>query len=177
MSYALLLFIYLFLFLKPCPTGRESSILRAVVFPRLFPQLARCGCFILWMLVGSLPGLVFLYLFHRLFLVCTFVVVELACSLNARPPVSTQQHIVCRNCCHARVWCLQGIWTRVEIPFPFCIALHLTFRWLFLYLSSFHLGLFFRQSRTDRDIIDSKLPLRPRMFQGCILDEQNSCIW
>ena len=90
LSYALLLFIYLFLFLKQCPTGRESSILRAVVFPRLFPQLARCGCFILWMLVGSLPGLVFLYLFHRLFLVCTFVVVELVCSLNARPPVSTQ---------------------------------------------------------------------------------------
>ena len=175
--------LYCYLFIYFCFLNRAQHVGRVLsTGPRFSLSFFRSergdrGFFILWMIVGSLPGLVFLYLFHRLFLVYTFVVVELACSISARPPVSTRQHMVCRYCCHARVWCLQGIWTRVEIPFPFCIALHLTFRWLFLYLSSFHFGLFFRQSRTDRDIIDSKLPLRPRMFQGCILDEQNSCIW
>ena len=84
------LFIYLFLFLKPCPAGWEGSIHRAGVFPQLFPQRARWGFFILWMLLASLPGLVLLYLFHRLFLVCPFVIVELAYSINARPPVSTR---------------------------------------------------------------------------------------
>ena len=42
-----------------------------------------------WKITDKSPSIcdlryVFLYLFHRLFLVCTFVVVELACSINAR---------------------------------------------------------------------------------------------
>ena len=46
------------------------------------------------MLVGSLPGLVFLYLFHRLFLVCTFVVVE--CSLLTKRAASSEHAIAYR---------------------------------------------------------------------------------
>ena len=57
------LFIYLFLFLKPCPAGREGSIYRAGVFLQFTPQRARWGFFIDWMLVGYLPGLDFLFCF------------------------------------------------------------------------------------------------------------------
>ena len=53
------------------------------------------------MLVDSLPGLDFLFvLFYGPFFVCTFAVVELAYSVNS----CGLQHMVCRYCCHARVW-------------------------------------------------------------------------
>ena len=89
-------FIVTYLFIYFCFLNRAQHVGRVLsTGPRFSLSFFRSergdrGFFILWMIVGSLPGLVFLYLFHRLFLVYTFVVVELACSISARPPVSTR---------------------------------------------------------------------------------------
>ena len=105
------LFIYLFLFLKPCPAGREGSIYRAGVFLQFTPQRARWGFFIDWMLVGYLPGLDFLFCFIGFSL---YVVVELANSINASPPVNTWSGPYCELYCHAvctwKLWNLPLSW-------------------------------------------------------------------
>ena len=56
----------------------------------------------------------FPFLFHRLFFVCTFVVVELANSINASPPVNTWSGPYCELYCHAvctwKLWNLPLSW-------------------------------------------------------------------
>ena len=105
------LFIYLFLFLKPCPSGREGSIYRVGVFSQFFPQRARWGFFIEWILVGYLPGLDFLFCFIEFSL---YVVVELANSINASPPVNTWWGPYCELYRHAvctwKLWNLPLSW-------------------------------------------------------------------